>query len=101
MKLADWFIGNVWRNPVLWVLLGALLFSIYGNFENRRQLTKVCKYIGDMTAGPAPGAFRPTKEAARKRREADEVEKICGSRLAGLSQPLSLLTDRPVNRGLG
>jgi hypothetical protein len=79
IKLADRFIGSVKRNPFSWVLFGALLFSLYGNFENRRQLTAVCKYIGDMMTEPAFAASRPVMAAA-KRREADEAGAICGSR---------------------
>lgn len=81
MRLTERLVGVVKRNPAAWLLFGGLLISGYGNYENGHHLTMVCEDIGDMMAEPPLNAPRAAL-AAWQRREADEVEDICGSHLA-------------------
>ncbi|MGH6677513.1 MAG: hypothetical protein ACREDL_00895 [Bradyrhizobium sp.] len=80
MKLAAHLASSIKGNPLAWVLFVALLISGYGNYETGRHLTAVCENIGDMMAEPPLNAPRSAM-AAWQRREADQVDDICGSRL--------------------
>lgn len=68
------------RNPLAWFLGALLLITGYGNYEGHHHLAMVCEDIGDMMREPPLNAR--TMLAAWQRREADEVDDICGTELA-------------------
>jgi hypothetical protein len=81
MNLFTRLVENIKDNPAVWLLFGALLLSGYGNWANGHHLTTICEDIGDLMAEPP---LNPPRAAlsAWQRREVDEIDRICGSRLA-------------------
>lgn len=41
----DKFLASFARNPVAWILLGLLLVAEWGNYQNGRDLRRVCDLV--------------------------------------------------------
>src|SRR5260221_13602323 len=59
---------SITRNPIAWLLFGALLWCVWGNYEKGRDLDRLCELTGPHDVG-LPAEYAKTAR--------DKIDNIC------------------------